>query len=73
MAHEQAQCNKIEGTEIQTDRISYMYECPICNKQHRYAEPKEDEYVFCIGDDFGLYTPEIVDPNAFTDYEIIEE
>lgn len=88
MAHEQIKCNKVEGTELQYDRISHMYECPICKKQHRYADPNENEYVFCIGDDFGLFIPEVetitpiynFDPDLFeelrqefTDYEEVTD
>lgn len=74
--HEEIKCNKVEGTELQYDRISYMYECPICKKQHRYAEPNENEYVFCIGDDFGLFIPEpeiYVRPPFKADPAIVEE
>ncbi len=74
--HEEVKCTKVEGTELQYDKISHMYECPICKKQQRYAEPNENEYVFCIGDDFGLFIPE-PDPYVFTpsnaDPELIEE
>lgn len=74
--HEQIKCIKLENTSIQYDIISHLYECPICKNQHRYAEPNEGEFVFCIGTDFGLFIPEpepYVRPPSKADPTLIEE
>lgn len=71
--HEQIECIKVENTSIKYDAVSHLYECPTCKKQHRYAEPKEGEYAFCIGTDFGLFIPQEETPveqiEELTDYE----
>lgn len=77
VGHEQVECTEVENTSIKYDAISHLYECPTCKKQHRYAEPKEGEYVFCIGTDFGLFIPQeetyIAPIDEFLDYEEVTE
>jgi len=53
MTHTLTKCIKDTDTKLTTDRDSYIYECPVCNMQARYAEPVAPEYVFHDGIDFG--------------------
>lgn len=54
MKHKATDAKLILGTELFNDRRSFLYECPKCKKQWRYAEPESNEYIFCNGKDFGL-------------------
>ncbi len=44
-------------TELVTSVTSYMYVCPICKEQRRYAIPPKGQEVFCNGLDFGTKVP----------------
>lgn len=48
-------CLPDNTTYIQTSAISYIYTCPECGLNRRYAVPKNDEFIGCEGNDLGLY------------------
>ena len=41
------------GTLVSSSEDSYIYKCPMCDKENRYAEPIGLVSIFCNGDDFG--------------------
>ena len=52
--HNLTQTTLDETTLIQTSVDSYIFTCPVCKKQARYAYSFEDKIeVFCNGEDFG--------------------
>jgi len=56
--HELTQTTLDETTLIQTSVDSYIFTCPVCLKEARYAYSFEDKIeVFCNGEDFGTKIP----------------
>lgn len=51
--HDLTITTKNETTLVETSMNSYIYTCPICDKQQRFAEPYGKEVVFCDGNDMG--------------------
>jgi len=56
--HELTQTTLDENTLIQTSVDSYIFTCPVCLKEARYAYSFNDKIeVFCNGEDFGTKIP----------------
>lgn len=53
MSHNLTKCILDTDTRITTSTESYIYECPTCEKQQRFAFPTDGSAVFCNGDDLG--------------------
>lgn len=64
-----------ESTLIKTSRDSYIFTCPLCDLQRRYAYSFDDKIeVFCNGEDFGtkfLIDGEIIEERDFYDLKEI--
>lgn len=52
MFHKRTICIPDISTIVETSTISYIYKCPICSKENRYAIPADSFAVFCVGTDF---------------------
>jgi len=56
--HDLTQTILDENTKITTSKDSYVFTCPACDKQARYAYSFDDkEEVFCNGEDFSTKVP----------------
>ena len=53
MPHNFTQCLPDTDTLIATATDSFIYECPVCNTQRRYAEPTDGSNIYCDRLDFG--------------------
>lgn len=66
MEHESVECILNPSTKLQTSVISYLYTCPSCGEQRRYAYPSSGETVFCDGLDWRTDICEIKSSDAHT-------